>query len=88
MKRPSNRMADAASRAIDPTAPIPVERILVTPPPESMIRCPHCGAAGRLSKNPNHCGTMPISKEQRRLCTSCGAKLAFSHDWKYVRVVG
>jgi hypothetical protein len=74
--------------AIQPSGPTPVERVLVQPPPESRIMCPHCGAAGRFSGRDNDRGMMPRTHEARRLCLSCGAKLAFSHDWTHVRVVG
>jgi hypothetical protein len=82
--RPDNRMP----ARLDPTPPQPVERVLVQPPPESRIKCPHCGAAGRLSTNKATHGTIPRTGENRRTCTSCGAKLAFTTDWRSVRVIG
>jgi hypothetical protein len=90
MKTPQNRMANPDTRtpAPVPTPHKPVERVLVQPPPESLIKCPHCGSAGKLSKNPNECGCIPVTKENRRLCLGCGARLAFSHDWKTVRIIG
>lgn len=85
-----NRMAQPEQRAapIQRTGPVPVEREMVQPPPEYRVKCPHCGAAGRFSPNPNHRGTMPTSGEARRLCLGCGAKLAFASDWTRVRVIG
>ena len=71
-----------------PQPPVPVVRELVQPPPEYRIKCPHCGAAGRLSTNKATHGTIPRTGENRRTCTSCGAKLAFTTDWRAVRVIG
>jgi hypothetical protein len=87
MQIPANRMAKPDTRP-QKTEPTPVERVLVTPPPESRIKCPHCGAAGRWSPNPNDRGTRYITGEPKRRCLGCGAKLMFSKDWLTVRVVG
>ncbi len=82
--RPDNRMP----ARLDPTPPQPVERVLVQPPPESRIKCPHCGAAGRWSSSDNDRGTIGRTGEPRRRCMGCGARLAFSKDWRSVRVIG
>jgi DNA-directed RNA polymerase subunit RPC12/RpoP len=87
MQIPANRMAKPAQR-IEPTPPVAVERVLVHPPPEYLVKCPHCGAAGRWSANPNDRGTDKKTGGPRRRCIGCGAKLLFSANWASVRVVG
>jgi hypothetical protein len=78
----TNRMADPMTRQ-----PQPAERVLVTPPPESVLKCPHCGAArikGMITP-----GSQPRGgDEHRKVCRSCGVKLLFSSDYRLVRVIG
>jgi uncharacterized C2H2 Zn-finger protein len=80
MKEPHNRMARAETRA-----PVPVERVLVTPPPESVVRCPHCGAA-RVGQW-RVVGSMPRTGEHRKRCLACGVVVVMSLDYKTIRVV-
>lgn len=92
----NNRMAHADTRSIPkpaqhPPEPVsdapkvqPVVRELVAPPPESVPKCPRCGAA-RIGQwkalgSPNG--------KPRKDCRSCGVRVEFSEDWRTVRIVG
>jgi transcription elongation factor Elf1 len=86
MKIPQNRMAQQQQR-IEPTGPMPAERVMVQPPPEYRLKCPHCGAS-RFSTSDNDRGTIPKTGENRRKCASCGARLAFDVSWTRVRILG
>lgn len=78
-----NRMATPTTR--DRT-PVPVERVLVTPPPESVVKCPHCGAA-RIGQWVT-IGTWPGTTEIRKQCKACGVKVRMSNDFRSMIVVG
>jgi hypothetical protein len=82
MKQPHNRMADTETRQ----PAVPVERVIVTPPPEMVIKCPHCGAArvGQWAV----VGSMPRTGEHRKRCQSCGVVVVMSLDYTTIRVVG
>lgn len=91
-----NRMARIDTRATavpinpepiqaDPAPKVhPVVRELVAPPPESVPKCPRCGAA-RIGQwkalgSPNG--------RPRKDCRACGVRVEFSEDWRTVRIVG
>jgi hypothetical protein len=85
MQIPANRMAKPSQR-IEPTPPVAVERVLVQPPPEYLVKCPHCGAA-----RPNQwdvIGSMPGTGEHRKRCRACGVRVAIAQDYKKIRVIG
>ena len=84
MRHPNNRMAMTQTRTPLPTRPI--ERVLVQPPPESVIKCPRCGAARIGQWQPN--GTHGATGQARRICRMCGAKAVIDRDWKNIRIVG
>jgi hypothetical protein len=81
MKSPNNRMTTPTIRT-----PVPVERVLVTPPPESIIKCPHCGAArtGQWQAN----GTWGPNQLPRKICRACGVQVRLSLDYKTIVIVG
>lgn len=79
MRYPRNRMARPETRD-----PVPLERVLVTPPPESVPKCPHCGAA-RI--NQWRALGSPHGKP-RKECRACGKRVEFSEDWRRVRIIG
>jgi hypothetical protein len=81
MKTPSNRMATPETRT-----PVPIERVAVQPPPEMIIKCPHCGTA-RIGQW-LHAGSWPRTGEARKVCQGCGTKCVISLDYKTIRIVG
>jgi predicted RNA-binding Zn-ribbon protein involved in translation (DUF1610 family) len=68
------------------TQPTPVERVLVSPPPESVLKCPHCGAA-RINQW-KHLGGVVSTGAHRKQCKSCGTKVHISSDYRHIRIVG
>jgi hypothetical protein len=83
MDKPVNRMAKPETRT-----PEPIERVLVQPPPESVIKCPRCGAARINGWLTHGVGTVQHTGEQKRICRACGTKVAISTDWQKIRVIG
>lgn len=81
MRQARNRMATPITRES-----VPAERVIVQPPPESVLKCPHCGSARRNGMRVP--GSHPRRSGHRRECTSCGARLLFSDDFARVRIVG
>jgi hypothetical protein len=83
MAAPQTRQPSPAMQAIGPD-PVPVERKIVCPPPESRIACRHCGAT-RWHKE----GMMPRGEGWvRKRCLGCGAKWAISPDQRLMRLLG
>lgn len=80
-KNTSDRMARPDTRM-----PTPVQRVMVTPPPESVIKCPHCGSA-RIG-GWDTLGTWPGTAEHRKRCRACGIKVRMSTDYRTIRIIG
>ena len=85
MKEPQNSMA-APEKRVQPTPPQPVERVMVQPPPEYLVKCPHCGAARQGQWVV--IGSMPGTGEHRKRCRACGVRVAIAQDYKRIRVIG
>lgn len=61
----------------------PIAREIVNPPPEALIKCPHCGAARQSQWE---ClGTQ--RGIVRRRCRVCGVKVQISPDFQKIRVI-
>jgi hypothetical protein len=95
MKTTDNRMANPANRnpdtpqrrkPRDPPVILPVERVLVQPPPEAVCKCPHCGAA-RIN-GWDTLGSWPGSTDIRKRCRACGIKILVSNDYRSQRIIG
>jgi len=65
---------------------VQAERVIIQPPPESVLKCPHCGSARRNGMRVP--GSHPRGAGHRRECVACGARLLFSEDFTRVRIVG
>lgn len=79
MRKGFNRMARTETRP-----QVPVEHVIVQPPPEAIIKCPHCGAA-RI-KGWRVVGGLPDGGH-RKQCISCGLIYAMSPDGKSMRLI-
>jgi hypothetical protein len=79
-KNTSDRMA----RPLDRAPPTAIERVPVIPPPELVIKCPHCGAA-RL-KGWRVLGGRPNGGHTKQ-CLGCGLVYEMSADGRTMRLV-
>ena len=80
MKIARNRMIHPATRVA-----VPVEHVIVQPPPEAIIKCPDCGAA-RI-KGWHVVGGRPDGGHRKR-CVGCGHTFVVSSDGKSMRRLG
>lgn len=79
-----DRMAKARNARWKTARQEPVQREVVTPPPESVIKCPHCGCA--RSRQWKVIGLITTTRWTRAICTACGTRVQFSPDYKTVKV--
>lgn len=79
MKEVQNRMSTPITRLSSP-----VDRVAVQPPPEMVIKCPHCGAA--KIKGWRVLGGRP-GGGHRKCCTSCGLIYDMSADGRTMRLI-
>ena len=79
-----DRMAKARNARWKNARQEPVERVPVTPPPEMVIKCPHCGCA--RVRQWKQIGVIASTKWTRYVCMACGVRVQVSPDYAHIRI--
>ena len=79
-----DRMAKARNARWKNARQEPVERVPVTPAPEMIVKCSHCGCARRGQWK--ILGKIASTQWTRAICTACGTRVQFSPDYTQLRI--